>query len=158
MGIKKSFINGLSMLSEEGTDCVFYFNENMLRDNIMIAFHKHEIDLVQVYHKNNKDSFIFLMDINECIPNILAYRMIKDIYGLYNEHETMDFLNLIEELSLDTESASTKDNHDELFELHDMVTSSFSHAWEEFNNPSAPSDSNAGSVYHFIAKRDKKVD
>lgn len=98
--VKPSFITGLYFCIDYLEESMFYFNEDMLKDNILITIQPSDMDNLQIYHFNGNDAFIYTM-VEDHLSEILEYRIVKDIYSLYKELGKSEFLNLADSMSLE---------------------------------------------------------
>lgn len=101
MVFEQWLVRGLYIAEESGE--FYYFNEHMLKDNIVIAKTRDSLlnmQLLRIYFVDYKD--VGMLDISsiDVLDDLQVYRLIKDIYELYNELSKTSFLQVMYEMAV----------------------------------------------------------
>ncbi len=140
--IKKTqnyLIGGIIMLKigemnrsfNEEEETYYYYSEQMLNDKVVIKENTFmTIDdnvetIISVEHLNDLDAEDFTMYWDDLLSPIQSYRIIKDIYELYQEHSLSSFLEIIRELSVSYTSALMQSREENKQRIVDGIRETF---------------------------------
>lgn len=88
-----------------------FFNEKLLKDNVLILFLEEErgediYTEVSVYHYNESSADIFVLYYGFNTTRISIYRVVKDIVELYEENTLETFIEIIDSIAVTHQSSS----------------------------------------------------
>lgn len=110
------YIRGLETYWDENTDVVYFFNKEMLKENIMFKI-ENSILTVMILEKTNAQEYFML-----CEPNYLApiqlRPIVSDLFTMQIYNTKTEFTRMMRELSESyiTSRSSGKDIADKMFQ------------------------------------------
>ncbi|WP_027725453.1 hypothetical protein [Tuberibacillus calidus] len=123
--------NDLVRKYDEENERFLYYNDKLFRDNILIVedtIYTADDDvemMISVKYFSDEDACHFTIYQGELLSPIQVYRIVKDIYDFYNGNDLDIFIDLINEFSISTMSASMQSNEEKRKEIFDWVKEPF---------------------------------
>ncbi|WP_299831436.1 hypothetical protein [uncultured Metabacillus sp.] len=109
-------IKGVKTFHNEESESVYFYNEEMLDNGILIEestllLHDSVETMITVYYINKVadielDAASYIMYWGELLEPIQTYGIIKNIYELYNENSSKDFVEIMYNMSSQSTSSS----------------------------------------------------
>ena len=151
-------INGLNRKYIEGSDVEYiYYSKHMLKTNLIIVANTLPYEdcseesgwsvetSIEVKHYNDIDAVSFTVYQGDYLHDIQVYRIVKDIYDLYLDNALSDFLYIINEWSVGSQSQSMQSKKENAVSVRNRILSDFAEInWDVIgistNNQSLLSD------------------
>lgn len=115
-------IQGLKVATNEATEDLYYFNDEMLSDGIFIKYNTLENDEIEIGQRGCIDSYLevgclskdngieaeyYILYWDVYLSGIQVYRMVKDVYEIYRTSASkFEFKAVMRELSSQYRSSS----------------------------------------------------
>lgn len=120
-----NLIKGLSSHFIEETETVIYYNQEMLNNNLIIEEVTQVANLrmetsINIKHFNDLDANHYALYCDIELAPIQVYRILADVFAMYQSKNLNEFLDIVETLSIYHESASMQEE-----EIHRQET----YAW-----------------------------
>ncbi|AIF45081.1 hypothetical protein [Virgibacillus sp. SK37] len=131
-------INGLNRKYIEGSDVEYiYYSKHMLKDNLIIVANTFPYEdcseelgwnvatSVEVKYYNDVDAVSFTVYQGDYLHDIQVYRIVNDIYDLYLDNVLSDFLKIIYELSVGSQSQSMQSKKEYAINVRNRILTEF---------------------------------
>lgn len=112
-------IKGLFQTYDDDIETIYFYNDKLLADNVVIQLEFWDLDdddqphYICVKHYNENDAGTWIFYWGKYLEPIQQYRIIKDIYDLYNEHTITEFAEILKNLSCQSMSASIQSTEED---------------------------------------------
>ncbi|WP_339217024.1 hypothetical protein [Ornithinibacillus sp. FSL M8-0202] len=131
-------ITGLHRKYIEGSDVEYiYYSKHMLKDNLIIVANTFPYEdcskesgwdvetWIDVKHYNDIDAISFTVYQGDYLQDIQVYRIVKDIYDLYLDNVLPEFLTIMDDISVASQSQSMQSRKENAISVRNRILSEF---------------------------------
>lgn len=107
-------------------EAYYFYNEQLLANNVIIKYETLVYDddnpnVISVKHYNELNAGEWFFYWGDYLEHIQIYRIIKDIFDLFNEHPFSDFAQFLDDLSTQSYSSSMQSNADHKRDIYEEI-------------------------------------